>query len=162
MVFDIQHKIRYRIKFIKPVDLFDVIYKLKIQTRNDFKGCENYIDLIEIDPINDVFFETFMLKHRSLWFNYNNQTVYSRFKNKEDIVSHLIDRYFLDDDTNELRTVPTELINKMAECLVDYQNCVNNIVFNESTQKTLDHILSDEAIKSNIQSIGFEDYWQIV
>jgi hypothetical protein len=56
MVFDIQHKIRYRIKFIKPVDLFDVIYKLKIQTRNDFKGCENYIDLIEIDPINDVFF----------------------------------------------------------------------------------------------------------
>ncbi len=76
------HLLEYVIEFINPVDLFDVIYQLKIETRNDFKGYSNKIiicslrDYIEYgtnknEPKNRFANTKFIANNANLWNKYH-------------------------------------------------------------------------------------------
>ena len=50
MPMDLQHRIKFIIRFDLPVDLYDVIYMLKIKTRTDFIADTKQIILIDKIP----------------------------------------------------------------------------------------------------------------
>ncbi len=72
------HYLEYIIEFKNPVDLFDVIYQLKIQTRNNFEGNEKKITICRLhsdliygrelnDPVNRFANTEFIKKYANIW-----------------------------------------------------------------------------------------------
>jgi hypothetical protein len=78
MPIDLQHKIRFIIKFKEPVDLFNVIYKLKISTRIDFIANkyddknELVKEIILIDKIPNETDGDFFQTYEKFWNDHSN------------------------------------------------------------------------------------------
>jgi hypothetical protein len=163
----ISHLLEYVIEFINPVDLFDVIYRLKIETRNDFKGYQNKIIICSLrDYIdnstnkNDVkyrFAKTKFIENNAYLWNENYHLVLTNFERKfkdneteykEDwIESHgNLDGFY-------------EHYNKIIELSNELEKECDNIQLTQEEINLINHIMNFHDLKSNIKFIGWKDCW---
>jgi hypothetical protein len=165
----IYHVIEFVIEFTNPVDLFDVIYQLKIQTRNDFIAnttkivvCRLYSNKTYGLPTNDIsnrFVNSeFIAKYGNIWL-------------KERIVYVDFERRFLDNKKNY-----EEDYFDLNNNLEDFEEYYNNIItISNELEKTCDKLQLTESefnlidsikkipnLKENICFIGWKDFWLTV
>lgn len=163
----LDHLLQYVIEFNEPVDLFDVIYQLKIQTRNDFKGDTSKIIICSLSPyttygqdpnhISNRFFNSkFISNHANAWVNHHVRlTNFERiFRDREDefkenwIEKHngIIDGFY-------------EHYNNIIELSNEFEKACDNIELTVEEINLINHIKNFPAIKSNIKFIGWKDAW---
>lgn len=167
MPLSITHYLEYVIEFKESVDLFDVIYQLKIQTRNDFEGNKKKITICRLsphttwgrmldDPVHRFANSEFIKKYVNIWNNYD-RIVYTGFeinfknyeeKYKEEYIEKHNNLNGFEEKYNNIINISNEL---EKEC--------DNIKLTEEEVNLIDSVNEFPGLKENISFIGWKDCW---
>jgi len=174
MPLDLQHRIRFIIRLVEPVDQFDVIYKLKIITRNDFSATTKQIVLVDEIPkkSDSEFFQTYsyIWNSPSNYFSFkdildelatNPANIEEKFKNQFEMISmrnsyniHRCENYY---------EPPTDTFENYYEywniIFTKFNEFLTSKSLDSESEKVLNIIMQTPELMNNIKSIGWEDYW---
>ncbi len=160
------HVLEFVIEFINPVDLFDVIYQLKIQTRNDFITNTKKIVICRLSPYkgyrvdendmsNRFSCSEFIKKHANIWNT--GRIIYAGFE-----------RNFLD-YKEEYKQDYLELHNNLDGFDEYYNNIIqisneleiycDKIELTEREFNLIESVKKFPNLKENIKFIGWKDSW---
>ncbi len=160
------HVLEFVIEFINPVDLFDVIYKLKIQTRNDFIGNSKKIIVCRLRP-----YKTYGVDENDISNQFVNSEFYIKYENiwnENRVIYTDHERRFLDNKKKYEEDYLMEYNN--LDGFYEYHN--NIIQLSNELEKSCDELkltdcelnLIDSVnqfpnLKENIKYIGWKDTW---
>jgi hypothetical protein len=173
MPMDLQHRIRYIIRLTEPVDLFDVIYKLKIATRIDFNATTTQIVLTDYIPnkSDSEFFQTYsnIWNSSSNYFSFKNisnldpSDVEEKFKNQYEFINM---RKSYDNHSISSTEITDPPIDSFENYYGFWQTIFTKLdeffaskTLDPESEKVLEAIMQTPELKDNIKSIGWEDYW---
>ncbi len=162
------HVLEYIIEFKNPVDLFDVIYQLKIITRNDFIGNSKKIIIcrlspykkyqtIDDDPINRFAISKFIASHANKWNNSSDRVIFTGFErtfnlHKEEFKQ---DYQELNDNLDKFE----EHYNEIIELSNEFEKTCDKLELTKEEFKLIDSINKFPGLKDNISFMGWRDTW---
>ncbi len=164
---NLTHLLQYVIEFNEPVDLFDVIYQLKIQTRTDFKSDQKKIIICSLNPIpvygedpnhisNRFSNNKFISNYGNAWVNHHVRlTNFERgFRDEEEKLKE----YWIEEHEGTIDGF-YEHYNNIIELVNEFEKACDNIELTVEEINLMNHIKNFPAIKSNIKFIGWKDAW---
>jgi len=173
MVMETVHRLRYIIKFDKPVDYFDVFLQKQIDTRIKFGGDENLVILFDFnymsndDRFRHLINNYFCIKAHNnlLWegLEYIDHTYEpSNFVNMvkdSDKIKKYINKSYPTFHKYYKNLEFSDYEKHMNNALEQFQLFITNFEFNADEKKVLNAFLLDDKVKTNIKFVGWEDYW---
>ncbi len=162
------HVLEFVIEFINPVDLFDVIYQLKINTRNDFIANTNKIVVCRLSPYKSYGLPENHVSNRFSCSEFIKK--YANIWNKGRIIYAGFERNFLD-YKEEYKQDYLELHHNLDEFDEYYNNIIqisneleiycDKLELTENELNLIENIKKYPKLKENIKFIGWKDFWFI-
>ena len=179
---DVQHRLKYVIEFIEPVDYFDIVLQKQIDLRLKYTGNTKLIQIVEFGHHYHGFDDrlaksNFMSKYSNSYNDYNFLRIsllelnnkpekYEIIKNiyqsctKYVRYGHHIPDILYDNDG--IIVSLEEFEYKMDIMLEEFKLFTNTFEFSEDEKKIINAFVLDEKIKPNIKFAGWRDYWSSV